>query len=151
MFCERTGNWAAAWRRNQSRRERSRGAPFPSPARLIETRSAAECREVAAANRGCFVVVELEPSRAEQALDLLFELGASPGARFALAASAVVASRQMLGHEWLARELGALAFIASPLDLDSLCDLAQRHVGRTSVDARDVRQQIWENLPWGPT
>jgi hypothetical protein len=118
---------------------------------LIETRSAAECREAAAANRGCFVVVELEPLRAEQSLDLLFELGSAPGTRFAGTASAVVTSRQMRGHEWLTRELGALAFIVSPLDLDGLCHLAELHVGRTSVDARDVKQRIWENLPWGST
>jgi hypothetical protein len=143
VFCERTGTWAAAWRRLQARLRQT------SP-RLIETRSAAECREVAAANRGSFVVVELEPARAEQALDLLFDLGIG----FAETATGVVASRPMLSHEWLARELGAQAFIVSLLDLDWLYAVAERHAGRTSIgssrdEPADVRERIWNNLPWG--
>ncbi|HWB14434.1 MAG TPA: hypothetical protein VG826_34730 [Pirellulales bacterium] len=165
VFCERTGNWAAAWRRLQARREQVRltgSRPTPSQAalsgsrvraspRLIETRSAAECREVLAANRGSFVVVELEPVRAEQALDLLFDIGEG----FREATSVVVASRQMLGHEWLARELGAQAFVVSPLEIEQLCDLAQRHagrsIGRASAETGDVRERVWMNLPWGGT
>jgi hypothetical protein len=145
VFCERTGNWAAAWRRLRARLGQT------SP-RLIETRSAAECREVVAANRGSFVVVELEPARAEQALDLLFELGIG----FAGAVTAVVASRPMWSHEWLARELGAQTFIASLFDLDRLYTLAERHAARRMIgpnrhSAADERERTWNNLPWGRT
>jgi hypothetical protein len=112
---------------------------------VIETRSAAECHQVVAAARGSFVVVELEPPRAEQVLDLLFDLGV----RFAEVACAVVANRPMRSYEWLARELGTVAFIVSPLEIGGLCDLAERHVGRTIVEPMEVRQSIWESLPWG--
>jgi hypothetical protein len=166
VFCERTGNWAAAWRRLQARRDPApltgpRRAALQtassdprgrSPPRLIETRSAVECRQALAANRGSFVVVELEPARAEQALDLLFDLPE----RFAGVTSAVVAGRQMRSHEWLARELGAQAFVVSLLELDRLCDLAERHAARASggpagAEPGELRERIWKNLPWGRT
>lgn len=111
---------------------------------MIETRSPAECRQVAAAQRGSFVAVELEPSRLDSALDLLFDLGTG----FADAACAVVAARTMRTYEPLALELGAVAFVVSPLELDRMCDLAERHIARTVVEPIDIRQRIWENLPW---
>jgi hypothetical protein len=27
--------------------------------------------------------------------------------------------------------------------------LAARHLARSTIEAIDVRQRIWENLPWG--
>jgi hypothetical protein len=111
---------------------------------LIETRSATECRETAAAHRGSFVVVELEPPRVEQALDVLRDLGIhSPET-----ACAVAANRSLRSYQWLVRELGALAFVVSPLEMDGLCELAERHVRRTIIEPADVRERIWENLPW---
>lgn len=144
VFCERTGYWAAAWRRAESRRTAPKSSHTLSP-RVIETRSAAECREIVAAHRGSFVVAEINEPSAEQALDLLFELGTA----HADVACAVVASRQMRAYEWLARELGALALVVSPLELESLCALAERHIGRLVVEPVDVRERIWQNLPWG--
>lgn len=144
VFFERTGKWAATARRAWSRRAallKARRAAMP---RLIETRSAAECRETAAAHRGSFVIVELEAARVEPALEVLLDLGL----RFPEQASAVVAGRSMRSYEELARELGALAFVVSPLEMDGLCNLAERHVRQTVIEPADVRKRIWENLPW---
>lgn len=143
VFCERTGNWAAAWRRVEARRS-SRKAGRDFAGRVMETRSPAECREVVAAHHASFVVVELSSTLVESALELLFDLGVE----HADAACGVVADRPMRAYEFLARELGALAFVVSPLELESLCEVAERHIGRSVVEPADVRQRIWENLPW---
>jgi hypothetical protein len=143
VFCERTGYWAAAWRRVESRlaigEERR-----PGPPRLIETRSPSECREVVATHRGAFVVAELASPGVDATLDLLWRLTTD----FGETAAAVVAGREWLPYEWLARELGAQAFVVSPFGLESLRELALRHLLRAVVPTADVQQRIWENLPW---
>ena len=140
LICERTGAWAAAWRRVWSRRA-THGNLAP---RLIEVRSTQECREVAADHPATFVVAELTAAGVEQTLDLLFDLGS----RFPGVASAVVAERAMSAYEELARELGALAFAVSPLDLEPVCDLAQRHLCRGAIEPSDIYEKIWSELPW---
>ena len=64
------------------------------------------------------------------------------------AATAVVAVREMSAYEELARELGAQAFVVSPLGLEGLRELALRHLARSVAETVDVQQRIWENLPW---
>lgn len=143
VFCERTGNWAAAWRRvalRMAARDEGR-----LPPRLIETRSPDECREIVAVERGSFVVAELDALSGEPTLDLLFDIAVE----HPTAATAVAASRQMTDYEPLVRELGAQAFVVSPLDLQGLRELAIRHLARSAIETVDVRQRIWENLPWG--
>lgn len=142
LFCERRGDWAAAWRQIWSRRA-SHGAFAP---RLMETRSAGECRDLVVVYPASFVVVELAAAGAEQTLDLLLELsGFFPGV-----ASAVVADRAMSGYEQLARELGTLEFAVSPLELEAVCDLAERHLCRAASKSSDmdIYEKIWNELPW---
>lgn len=110
----------------------------------METRSPAECREVLAKHRGSFVVVELAPPLLEPALELLFDIRTTIGE----AASAVVAARPVRPYEGLVRELGAQAFVVSPLEFEALRDLAGRHLARSVAGYVDVRQRIWDNLPW---
>ncbi|MGH7134908.1 MAG: hypothetical protein ACREHD_04160 [Pirellulales bacterium] len=143
VFCERTGNWAAAWRRVETRFAAHGDSRVNTP-RLIETRSPSECREVLAKHRGAFVVAELSPPVLEPALDLLFQIRTE----ISEAATAVVTARPLRAYEWLARELGAQAFVVSPLELESLRVLAVRHLAKSAASYVDVRQRIWENLPW---
>ena len=112
--------------------------------RLIETRSPAECREVLARHRGAFVVAELFPPVLEPTLDLLFHIRTE----IREAASAVVAQRTLWPYEWLIRELGAQALVVSPLEFETLHGLAERHLVKSAAGYVDVRQRIWENLPW---
>ena len=137
VFCERTGDWAVAWRRVWSRRSRQYGHM-----RLIETRSAAHCLDVLAA--GAFVVVELAPAACDAALELLYDIQV----RFPQLPRAVVAARRLSAYEWLARELGALEFVTTPLALDRLCLLAARHVARWRPPHENFAQRIWDELPW---
>jgi hypothetical protein len=142
VFCEHTGNWAAAWRRVEARLSRDEhGVRSP---RLIETRSARESREVIAAHRESFLVVELAPPTIEQALDLLLHVMVAVRE----AVTVIVASREMSPYEELGRELGAQAFVVSSLGLEGLRDLALRHLARSAAETVDVQQRIWENLPW---
>ena len=139
VLCERTGDWAVAWRRLWSRRSRRSG-----PMRLIETRSAAHCLDALAAEVDAFVVVELAPAACDAALDLLCDIQV----RFPQLPRAVVADRRLSAYEWLARELGALDFITTPLALDRLCLLAARHLARWVPPRENIAQRVWDELPW---
>ncbi len=141
ILCERTSAWAVAWRRTW----RLAGAGPPRPAlRLIETRSADECREELAARPDAFVVVELTPERCDAALDLLLHVAE----QCPLARSGVVASRELAAYALLARELGALDFVTSPRRLAGLCELAARHAALRRPSGLSLREQIWADLPW---
>lgn len=141
IFCERTGAWAAAWRRTWQ----TPGLGPPRPLlKLAETRSADECRETLTRSPEAFVVVELTAERCDVALDLLLHVGE----HFSAAAVVVVAEREMAAYEWLARELGALAFVTSPRRLGGLCQLALRHAGQRSPSPASLSERIWADLPW---
>ncbi|HJT30534.1 MAG TPA: hypothetical protein VJ783_00600 [Pirellulales bacterium] len=141
IFCERMGAWAAAWRRVWQ----TPGLRPPRPTlQLVETRSADECREVLSSSPEAFVVVELTAERCDVALDLLLYVGE----RFSAAAAGVVAEREMAAYEWLARELGALAFVTSPRRLGGLCQLALRQAGRRSPSPASLSERMWTDLPW---
>lgn len=142
VFCERTGNWAAVWRRVEARL--AHGDHRPRSPRLIETRSAAECREVLVKHGGSFVVAELTVPAVEPTLELLFHTLT----KVREAATAVVAARPLLPYQWLARELGAQAFVVSPLEFEALRDVVQRHLAKSPATYVDVRERIWKNLPW---
>lgn len=143
VFCERTGNWAAAWRRLEARLA-GRDWP-PRLPRLLETRSPAECREVLSKHHGSFVIIELGAPALEPTLELLFHTLTEVRE----AATAVVAARPLLPYEDLVRELGAHAFVVSPLNLEALHVAAVRHLAKSaSTTYLDVRERIWKNLPW---
>lgn len=142
VFCECTGSWAAVWRRLEARLAQQAGqSPLP---RLVETRSAAECRDVLAKHRGAFLIAELAPTAVEPTLELLFHV------LFDVrdVATAVVASRTLRPFQWLSRELGAQAFVVSPLEFETLRALAMRHLAKSPATYVDVRERIWKNLPW---
>lgn len=142
VFYERTGNWAAVWRRLEARLAPTAGRALPP--RLVETRSAAECREALTKHRGSFLIAELATPSVEPTLELLFD--ALLNARDV--ATAVVAPRQLLPYQGLSRELGAQAFVVSPLEFEALRALALRHLAKSPAIYADPRERIWKNLPW---
>lgn len=103
-----------------------------------------ECHELLVGHPTAFIVAELTADGVEQTLDLLIELNLG----FPQAASAVVADRAMSAYEELARELGALAFAVSPLELDAICELARRHIGKKTVEPSNMYEKTWNELPW---
>lgn len=104
----------------------------------------AECRDVLTGNHGAFVVAEFTPESLEPALELLLHTLVNVKD----AATAVVSSRSLRPYQWLARELGAQAFVASPLEFAALRGLAERHLAKSPATYVDMRERIWKNLPW---
>jgi hypothetical protein len=147
IFCERSGQWAAAWR--IAWRRRLRGAEPRAEVRVRETRSAAECLETIASAPAAFVVLELTAADCDRALDLLFEVST----RYRGAAAAVAAERSMRHYEWLARELGAVHFVVSPRELPPLVGMverfAERFAARVPERELEFEDSVWASLPWG--
>lgn len=143
IFCERTGDWTAAWRRT-----------WDCSAPLVETRSVRQCLDALRQAPASLVAIELTAANYLAALDLLAEMAME----FRLAATAVLADRSVprkleraedrVALEWLARELGAVHFVSAPRRLAALCDVARRHLERAPVEPVPLRQQIWSRLPW---
>ena len=143
IFCERTGNWAAAWRLAWQRA----GIHFceaPADLRCIETRSPVECLERLTDWPAAFVILELTSAACDQTLDLLADIGV----RFRPARLAVVCERPMIDYEWLARELGAVHVLASPRELPALCRMVARYAARLPEPSLDWEERIWASLPW---
>lgn len=142
IFCERSGQWAAAWR--IAWRRRLRGAEPRADIRVSETRSPAECLEMIESAPAAFVVLELTAADCERALDLLFEISA----RYRSAAAAVAAERSMKDYQWLVRELGAVHFLVSPRELPTLAGMVERFAVRSPREL-EFEESVWASLPWG--
>lgn len=142
IFCERSGQWAAAWRIACRRR---RGGASHADVRLTETRSADECLENIIAAPAAFVLLELTAANCDRALDLLFEISTRRGV-----AAAVAAERSMKDYEWLVREMGAVHFLVSPRELPALVGMAERFARRMPAPEMELEESVWANLPWGP-
>jgi DNA-binding NtrC family response regulator len=147
IFCERSGQWAAAWR--IAWRRRLRGAEPRADIRVRETRSAAECLEAIESAPAAFVVLELTAADCDRALDLLFEIST----RYRGAAAAVAAERTTKHYEWLAREMGAVHVLVSPRELPSLVGMverfAERFAARFPQRELEFEDRVWASLPWG--
>lgn len=155
IFCERSGRWAAAWRIAWRRRP-TRGETS-AEIRLLETRSPSECLEAVAAAPAAFVVLELTAADCDRTLELLFEISS----RHRQAATAVAAERSMNAYQWLARELGAVHFLASPRELAPLADICERFAEQSAwrfaeqsawrrpAAELDFERSVWASLPWG--
>jgi hypothetical protein len=137
IVCERSGNWAAALRQSAG------ACRLP----LRETRSFSECREVLARAPASPLAIELAAPRIDEALDLLAELPVI----FPRAAAVVLAERALSDYEWLAREFGAVAFLASPRDLRPIVRLARRHLAAAPAVEGGLTEQILAQLPWSQT
>jgi hypothetical protein len=143
IFCERSGQWAAAWRIAWPRR--LRGAEPGADIRVMETRSPAECLDTIESAPAAFVVLELTAADCDRALDLLFEIST----RYPSAATAVAAERSMKNYQGLVRELGAVHFLVSPRELPTLAGMVARFAARLPPRELEFEESVWANLPWG--
>jgi hypothetical protein len=133
IYCERTGAWAAAMRREES--------IFALAQR--QTRSIAECRETLIEFPASLVVLELTAVNLEKGLQWLAQLPQE----FPCARSTVVAERGLEPHEWIAREFGSLAFTTSPRELAPLAKLIRRYFASLPGPQLTWKEQIWAQLP----
>lgn len=133
LVCESSGRWAAALCRE-----------LGPTIDLVETRNVAECWERLAEAPASLLVVELTGGNADA---LLARMGSCPRC-FPLARAVVVADRRLAGHEWLAREAGAVMFVTSPRRAVALANLARRHLASRPEPSETTTQRIWNALPW---
>lgn len=134
IFCERSGGWAAALRREL-------GSPTFAQR---ETRSLAECREALAEFPESLVAVELSSTNLEPALEWLAALPAA----FPRARAIALAERGLEQHEFIVREFGCLAFTASPRELGPIAALIRRYFEQLPRPAMSWQEQIHARLPW---
>jgi hypothetical protein len=142
VLCERAGKWALACRRAVVLAKAASGLDLGI--RIVETRSATECRQVLKALPVAFAALELTPSNADQVLELLSEIERT----MPNAAAAILADRSMHSHEWAFRECGAVHWVASPRRVVPLVLVAQRHAARFPAPPRSLAEQIRDRLPW---
>ncbi|MCE9524898.1 MAG: hypothetical protein K8R36_02455 [Planctomycetales bacterium] len=142
VCCERSGDWAVAWRQTAARESLS----LP----LVETRSLVEAAESLAGQPTVFLVVELQVGNLERVVDLLRTLDR----RYPQARAAVVAPRSLRASGGLMRELGVVDFVTSPRQLGPLVQAARRHAellageGVAEDTDQTTTERIWAKLPW---
>jgi hypothetical protein len=139
VICERSGAWAVGLRREAAE-------AGSQDLRLYETRSLADAWAVLDQSPASFLVAELTDANG----DSLAERVADMERRFPHARVTVVCERSLAQYEWLVREAGAVWFAVSPRDLKPIVALARRHLQRAPRPPRDLAQQVWSSLPWGP-
>jgi hypothetical protein len=142
VFCEASGNWASAWRRESQVRAERVGCDLQQVP-VVETRSVTECREAIESLAGGFLAIELTPPKCEAVLDLLLHLGQQ-----GKWPAAVLADRDMKAYEWLARELGAVHFVTSHRGLAALSPCVRRYFEPLPGPAMGTAERIWSMLPW---
>lgn len=175
IVCEQSGHWASAIRRLFSpvvlsaRRAPAEidptavgddlngqahglgAAVVAVECRIVEARTNENCLAELAQTPTALVGVELCDATRERALELLATLAE----RYPACRVIVLADRSMRHYEWLARELGAVHFVASPRQLASLATIVSRHADLTATstdtdaDAGRSVEEIWRSLPWG--
>ena len=143
IFCERSSQWAAAWR--IAWRRRTSGGESRAEVCTIETRSTAECLQAVQSAPGAFVLLELTAANCDRALDLLFELAT----QWREVAVAVAAERSLEACQWLVRESGAIHFLVSPRELPALVGMVERFAERLPQREAEFEASVWASLPWG--
>lgn len=137
---ERTGDWAAAWRRVLT------GRP---EVRIVETRNFDDLGSQVEINPRAAVALELTASSVDSVLGWL----ASYQRRFPSGVVLVLAARQLACYEDLARELGAAWFVTSLRQLPALAGVVVRHAVRQLASPPfgsqpSIEEQVKARLPW---
>jgi hypothetical protein len=135
VVCERTGNWAAALRRELG----------DTGIRVWETRLPEDCGAMLSAAPSSFAVLELNEDKIRGLLDSI----TSWREQFPLFRFAVVANRNLDSYQWLMREAGAADFISSLRKVDTLSQTACKHLAQMPAMPQILTERIWSNLPWG--
>jgi hypothetical protein len=120
---ERTGRWAASLRRHG----------LVERLQLIETRSLAELDEELALWRGGLVGLELSEDSAGRIVEWLARHELKCGSAIAL----VFADRKLAGYEMLCRELGAVHFVVSQLEVIELGPFFDRYLSGAASGTLD--------------
>jgi len=134
IVCERTGEWTAALRKEL----------VDLNVKVFECRRLAEAWAALAQTNAIFLIAEATSGNLSELVERLKWLRRD----FPHARAAVVADRSLTDCEWLVREAGAIHFLASPRQLQSLVTIVIRHFAIVPLPAQTLTEQIWASLPW---
>ena len=137
---ERSSQWAVSLRQSLGRVQLTDGSDF----RLLETRLPDDCLAALAEFPLAVVVIQLQAATAEADLALIRAVAS----KYSQACPLVAAARDAADYEFLARELGAVAFTSSPRNLAELVAVARRHWNNLPPVDLGTAANVWAALPW---
>ncbi|HEY4309791.1 MAG TPA: hypothetical protein VGN12_10105 [Pirellulales bacterium] len=154
IVCERNNDWVVPLRLALAdaapRSAMTANDRFSSPLvagvnyRLVETRNSDDCLAALAEEPLAVVALQLSPSNCDQALSLLRTIAE----RYPAARTVVLAAREAVEYQWLARELGATGFVSSPRQLQEFLLIARRHWQSLPQPELGAAESAWATLPW---
>lgn len=134
IVCEKTGRWAAAFRRALAGHSQA----------LSETRSLAHCGRELADSPASVVAIEITPANLEAVCqEMLAWSHHYPAARLL-----ALAERGLETAEVLLREAGALDVLFSTRDVPAASRLVVRRLALAPVPALPWREALQNRLPW---
>ena len=140
ILFESQGDWAALVRPRT-----------PAGVALVETRSIDETLERLCDVPNALVLVQWQPARGRQLVDLLQSVRRD----FVAAHAAVLGNREPRDLEILVREAGAIEYFDSTRQIASLMALISHHIEQSTTSAPaaesdfSLEDRIRANLPWG--
>lgn len=135
LICEKTGRWAAAWRRVLPLDE----------VKVSELRGFDPCQRALAELPYSVVAVEVTRRNLSAALTQLVAWRR----RFPHAVFLIPADRGLERANLLLREAGAAHVVFSPRNLGPTAALIRRHLAAAPAPAAPLEETIWQTLPWG--
>lgn len=141
VVCERSGRWSAALRRYWSGLPPATEAHKPD---IIQVPGWPACERVLCWRPASVAVLECDHPPTIELLDWL----AVGSRRFPAALFILVGDRLSDEAELLLREAGASAVARSVRCVASSARLAMRHLAQAPPVKIDLREAIWERLPW---
>ncbi|HTN74087.1 MAG TPA: hypothetical protein VL096_02525 [Pirellulaceae bacterium] len=136
VVCEKSGQWAQAWRRE-----------LGSGTRVVEARFVDDAWQQLQRFPHGALAMEL---RAEQSPQLVALLARVQAERPHVLCVAHLTSESP-AWELLLREAGALAIIASPRRMATAVTMLHKHLARAPQPNLSFREAIWRQLPWSET
>lgn len=134
IVCEKTGKWAAAFRR----------ALRSGEPRVYETRTLHDMRDLLEAHPASFVALEAHAGNLAPLCRMLVDIRQE----FHRAAAIVVTQRGHSQCRWLLREAGAAYVVDSPRRLSPLVQMARKHIAAAPAAEPTLRDTLLRDLPW---
>jgi hypothetical protein len=139
IVCERTGQWAAAFRRELAM---PRGAASVVP--LHESRGLADCASLLEHWPGSLAAVEVTKDYFAAALDWTADMVA----RYPAARIVILSRLEVVAAEWVLREAGAVHIVRSPRHVKSVTQLAVKQLAQAPRVEQSYVEAIMASLPW---
>jgi CheY-like chemotaxis protein len=133
VVCERGTRWAVAVR-----------ALLESGAKVVETRGLDDAWQQLQTTPHGALLIEIEPQRSPQQVALLVRIQTE------LPHVMIIACVASASPDWelLLREAGAAVVLRTPRRLPGVAPWLRRHLARVPQRKLNLRERIWDHLPW---